>query len=227
MVPPLSKKELRRNPLAESIGTVVKFVEAHRTALSATAIAVVIALGAIGAYSWYRIHRGELARAALADAEQAVQVEAPGKPANTDEAMKRFAAVAKNYQGTESAEEALIRLGNLQYEAGKMDETRATYAEYLKTYPQGRFVLMAAIGKAYVDEAKGDYQAGADTLSRALDQSKNSPLAGEGYTDLARLYEELKKPDDALRIYSQIVERYGQTYWGQQAQQRMAALRGK
>ncbi len=227
MAPPLTKKELRRNPLAEGIGTVVRFVQAHRKGLVAAAVGVIIILAAVAAYSWYRIHQGQLARAALAEAEQAMQPETPGKPANTDEAMKRFEAVAKNYRGTESAEEALIRLGNLQYDAGKMDEARATYADYLKTYSRGRFVLPAAIGKAYVDEAKGDYQAGADTLSQALNRSKNSPLAGEGYSDLARLYEEMKKPEDALRVYNQILEQYDQTYWAQQAQRHIASLKAK
>ncbi len=227
MAPPLSKKEMRRNPLAEWVVTIARFVKAHRTAIVAGAIAVVVILGAAGAYSWYWIHQGQLARAALADAEQALRVETPGTPANTDEAMKRLAAVAKDYRGTESAEEALIRLANLQYDAGKTDEAQRTYADYLKTYSRGRFVLMAAIGQAYVDESKGDYQAGAEALSQALDNAKNSPLAGEAYSELARLYEEMKKPQDAMRVYNQIVEQYGQTYWAQQAQQRLALLRGK
>ncbi len=227
MAPSLSKKEIRRNPLAEWLGIVVRFVEAHRTAIIAGAIALVVILGAAGAYSWYRIRQGQLARIALANAEQSLPVGAPGTPVNSDEAMKRLATLAKDYPGTDSAEEALIRLANLQYEAGKMDEARTTYGDYLKSYPGGRFLLMAAIGKAYVDESKGDYQAGAETLSHALDRAKNSPLAGEAYTDLARLYEEMKKPQDALRVYNQIIELYGQTYWAQQAQQRLASLSGK
>jgi TolA-binding protein len=224
MAPPLNKKEMRRNPLAEWVGAVARFVELHRTAIMAAAIAVVIILGAAGAYSWYWIHQGQLARAALADAEQVLRTETP---ANADEAMKRLAAVAKDYRGTESAEEALIRLANLQYDVGKMDEAQKAYGDYLRTYPRGRFVLMAAIGQAYVDDSKGNYQAGAEALSRALDNAKNSPLAGEAYSELARLYEEMKKPEDAIRVYSQIVEQYGQTYWAQQAQQRLALLRSK
>ncbi len=227
MVPPLSKKEIRRNPLAEWLGIVVRFVETHRTPIIAGAIIVIAVLGAAGAYSWYRIHQGQLARVALVNAEQGLRVEASGTPVNSDEAMKRLATVAKDYPGTVSAEEALIQLGNLQYEAGKMDEARTTYGDYLKGYPRGRFLLMAAIGKAYVDEAKGDYQAGAETLSQALDRAKNSPLAGEAYTDLARLYEAMKKPQEALRVYNKIIEQYGQTYWAQQAQQRLASLSGK
>ena len=227
MTPSLKKKEMRRNPLAEWLGAVVRFVETYRRVIVAAAIAILVILGAVGAYSWYWIHQERLARVALANAEQALRVETPGTPVNTDEAMKRFEATAKTYRGTDSAEEALIRLGNLQYEAGKMEESRAAYVDYLKTYPRGRFLLIAAIGKAYVDEAKGDYQAGAETLSQVLDRANNSPLAGEGYSDLARLYEEMKKPEDALRVYNQIVERYGQTFWAQQALQRIALLKTK
>ena len=227
MAPPLKKKEMRRNPLAEWVGTVARFVELHRTAIMAGGIAAVVILGAAGAYWWYWVHQGQLASAALADAEQVLRTETPGAPANADEAMKRLAAVARDYRGTESAEEALIRLGNLQYDVGKMDEAQKTYEDYLKTYPRGRFILIAAIGQAYVDDSKGNYQAGVETLSGALDNAKNSPLAGEAYSELARLYEAMKKPQDAIRVYSQIVEQYGQTYWAQQAQQRLALLRSK
>ncbi len=227
MTPALKKKELRRNPLAEWLGIVFQYFEKYRRVILAGVVVIVVVLAAAGAYSWYWIHQGQLARVALAHAEEALRTEAPGAPANTDEAMKRFEATAKGYAGTDSAQEALIRLGNLQYEAGKMDEARATYAEYLKTYPRGRYLLMAAIGKAYVDESKGDYQAGVDTLSKALDRAKNSPLAGEGYYDLARLYEEMKKPEDALRVYNQIVEGYSKTFWAQQALQRIASLKTK
>jgi hypothetical protein len=44
---------------------------------------------------------------------------------------------------------------------------------------------------------------------------------------LARVYEEMKKPDDAMRVYGQVVEKDTQTRWAQYALQRMNDLRKK
>jgi len=37
----------------------------------------------------------------------------------------------------------------------------------------------------------------------------------------------MKKPEDALRVYSQIAERFPQTHWAQNALQRMSVLKSK
>ena len=44
---------------------------------------------------------------------------------------------------------------------------------------------------------------------------------------LARMYEGLKKPDEAMRVYGQVVEKFSQTQWAQHALQRMSALKTK
>jgi hypothetical protein len=41
------------------------------------------------------------------------------------------------------------------------------------------------------------------------------------------VYEQLRKPEDAIRIYGQVAERFAQTQWGQLALQRMSALKSK
>jgi TolA-binding protein len=133
----------------------------------------------------------------------------------------------KQFPRTRSAEEALIMLGNFQYDAGKMDGALTSFSQYLTTFPRGRFIMEAGLGKAYAQEARGDFQGAAQTLSRILDRDRDDPLAGEAYMSLARLYEEMKKPDDAMRVYGQVLEKYPQTRWAQYALQRMSALKTK
>ena len=69
--------------------------------------------------------------------------------------------------------------------------------------------------------------AGAGNLAGLFGAGLDDPLAGEAYTSLAHVYEAMKKPEDALRIYSQIAERFPQTHWAQNALQRMSALKSK
>jgi TolA-binding protein len=223
----ISKKEIRRDPLAEWIAMAIRFVQLRQTAVIAVLVALSLAGIAGAGYWWYRGRQESEAGRALAQANAFLRGDQPGTPGNPSEAMKRYRDVAQEYRGTISAEEALLALGNLQNDAGKMDESIGTFSEYLSTYPRGHFRMIAGLGKAYAQEAKGDLQGGVKTLTEVLDQDKNDPLSGEAYMSLARMYEELKKSEDAMRIYGQIVERYTQTRWAQQALERMSAQKAK
>ena len=103
----------------------------------------------------------------------------------------------------------------------------ATFGKYLATYGRGHFRVLAGIGKAYAEEAKGDHQAAVKTLSEVVATVKDDPMLGEAYSDLGRFYEEAKKPEDALRVYGQIAERFPGTHWEQRALRRMATLKAK
>lgn len=223
----IRKQEIRRNPLAEWVGAAVRFVQAHRAAV--LAVVLVVAAGGIAsaAYWWYQQRQEAAANRGLVQALMAIPGDQQGSPANVEEATKRLQEVVRRFPKSRSAEEALIDLGNLQYNAGKLDEALGTYRRYLDMFPRGRFALIAALGKAYAQEAKGDLQGAAQTLSRAIDRDKKNPLAGEAYMSLARVYEDMKKTDDAMRVYGQVVEKFNQTHWAQQALERMSALKTK
>ena len=224
MTSAISKQDMRRNPLVEWLVVTVRFVQARRTAVLAALVALGLLAAAGYGYWWYQERREDEASRALAGAHAALRGEQPG---NREEAMKRFQEIAQQYQGTRSAEESQIALGNLQFEAGKMDDAVGSFGDYLTIYPRGRFRVMAGLGKAYAQEAKADLQGAAKTLSELLDRDKDNPLAGEAYMALARIYEGLKKPDEAMRVYGQVVERFSQTQWAQHALQRMSALKVK
>lgn len=223
----ITKHEIRRNPLAEWLAAAVRFYQAHRARMK-TAVAAAAVLGiAGGGYWWYQERQEADAARALAGAYAVLRGEEAGKPGAQEEAVKRFREVADQHRGTRSAEEALIAVGNLQYETGRVDEALSSYNEYLTGHPRGRFRMMAGLGKAYALEAKGDLQGAAQILSGVVEGDRENPLAGEAYMSLARAYEGLKKPEDAMQVYGQVVERFSQTNWAQQALQRMSVLKPK
>lgn len=223
----ISKHEIRRNPLAEWVGATVRFVQAHRVAVVAALAVLAIGASSAGGYWWRQQRKEEEASRLLAKAVSAMRWDQPGSAGNPDEASKALQQVVKEFPKTHSAEEALVALGNVQYSAGKIDEALASFNEYLTAFPRGPFTLMAGLGKAYAQEAKGDLPGAAQTLSQVLERGKDDPLGGEAYMTLARVYEEMKKPDDAMRVYEQVVEKYAQTQWAQYAVQRMSALKKK
>ncbi len=226
----VTKRETSRNPLADWVVSVIQFVQTHRTPVIAGLVGILILGLAAGGYFWYQGRREVQARKSLAAAVLALRGDTGASaqsPPKTDEAMKLLQQLADQYRGTGAAEEALIRLGNLNADANKPDAAADTYGRYLREYPRGRFAMMAAIGRGYALESKGDLDAAAQTLSRAVEQSPDSPLAGEAYTALARIYETQKKPDAATKVYNQIIEKFPGTQWAAQATFRLGSLRSK
>jgi TolA-binding protein len=187
----------------------------------------VVAAAAAGAYAWYQERQERAAQTLFVKAQAALSPDKQGAPVNPEEAKKVYAEIVAAYPSTVSAEESLIRLGNMQYDGGKTAEAIATFGRYLTTYPRGRFRVMAGVGKAYAEEAAGNLAAAEKTLSDLLPTVANDPLAGEAYSTLAHVYEAMKKPEEASKIYGQIAERFAQTHWGQNAVQRMGALKTK
>ena len=227
MAKEISKEMARRNPLAIWVGHTIKFCQDRKGLVTVILVILVVCAGVVGGYSWYQARQEQDAQSVLGKAQTALQGQKPNTPANVEEAKKLFEEVVSRFPGTVAGEEALVRLGNMQYEGGKYDEAIGTYGKYLQTYPRGQFRMLAGIGKGYAEEAKGDLPAAVRTVSDLVGTAKDDPMAGEAYTDLARLYEESKKPEDALRVYGEIAERFPQTRWAQQALQRMAALKAK
>lgn len=221
------KDDIRRNPLAVWVGSVLQFTR-ERKSLTFGILAGMLAIAvAVGAYGWHRDRQEREAQSILAKAHTALWGDASGAARNPDEARKLYGEIAEKHPNTVAAEEALVRLGNLQYEGSKYEDASATYGAYLRTYPRGRYRVMAGIGKAYAEEAKGDLAAAERTLSQLVEAASDDPLIGEAYSTLAHVYEVMKKPDDAVRVYNQIAERFTQTRWAQNALQRMGALKTK
>jgi len=220
----IKKEELRRNLLAEWVGACVAFVRAHRVAVLSVAVAVVIATIAGLGFRWYQGRREGEADRALAQAYGVLQSQNPQTPGDPVEAMKQLRAVAQNFRGTRAAEEALLKVAYMQYDGQKLDEALATFEEYDREYPRGRFRIMADLGKGYALMAKKDLDGAAQTFSGIIAKEPRDPLVGEAYMSLARVYEAQKKTDEAVKIYGQVVEKFPQTNWSQDALQRMGAL---
>lgn len=190
-------------------------------------VVVIVAAGAWVGYDWHRSGIERAGESALIQAYQEIR-KVSGSPEQREEvAVAQLRQIAEQHAGTKAAGESLMRLGNILYESGKHDAARDAFDRYLQAFPGGPHRVKAAIGKAYAEESKGDLAAAEQTLQAIVAAAKGDPLLGEAETGLARIYEALKKTDEAAKLFGQIVEKYPQSQWAQQATERLGSTKSK
>jgi TolA-binding protein len=73
--------------------------------------------------------------------------------------------------------------------------------------------------------AKGDAAGAVAAFGQAAEAAPKDPVAAEAHLAQGRTLEALAKREEALRAYAQVIERFPQTAWAQQANERTAGLR--
>jgi len=219
-----SLKEMARNL---SLVGLVEFLVSRWRLVAAGLLVVILAGVGWFAYDWYRTGIERAGEGALVQAYQEIRKVEESPEKREEVAIAQLRQVVERHSGTKAAGESLMRLGNILYESGKHDEALEAFGRYLQAFPGGPHRVKAAIGKAYSEESKGDLAAAEQTLLAIISSAKGDPLLGEAEIGLARIYEALKKTDEASKLFGQIVEKYPQSQWAQQATERLGSPKSK
>lgn len=184
------------------------------------------ALGWWGYQTW-RTRQEEAAQALMRRAFAALEGREAGKASEAgsrqlEEAQAILLQVRKEYPSSRAAEQALLLMGNIFYERAEHEKALQAYQEYLERYPEGSWVLLAAIGKAYALETQGRYADAASIFRTLSERYKGSSLSLEARLGLARSLEQLDRRPEAVEVYARIVEEYPGTSWARRAEEAMA-----
>ncbi len=193
---------------------------------------LLVLAAAVSLWWWQAVRREGAAGLALAEINQAFRKQYPAGvffPGGEKEETKpevlieRYQKVASHYAGTSAAVEALLRAGDLAYGVGQYD---AAIRSYDRAAGDRRPAIRATalLGKGYALLAKGDAEGAVAAFGQAVEAAPKDPVAAEGYLAQGRTLEALKKREEALRAYAQVIEKFPQTSWAQQANERTATL---
>ncbi len=208
------------------------WVLGHRRSLTAAAVGLVLAAGALGLWWWRAQQREGVAGKALAEANQAFRQQHPAgfylpggeaTEAKPEALIQRYQQVADQFRGTRAAAEALLRAAHLEYSAGLYDAAIRDYDRYV----EGRrppFRATALLGKGYALEAKGDLSRAAAAFGLAAEAAGGDPVGAEAYLAQGRTLEALQKREEARRAYGLVAERFPQSSWAVRAAERLATL---
>ena len=132
--------------------------------------------------------------------------------------------VARDFAGTQTALEALSRLGDIQYHEGKYSEATSTYERILKDFASNPLSESARLGLAAVREAQGNFDAAKGFYSRIVESSPTSFIGSAARMGMARCLEMLGQPKEARQVYEEIMAAAQGSPWHQMAYLRWMVL---
>ena len=124
--------------------------------------------------------------------------------------------VAREFAGTQTALEALCRLGDMQYREGKYTEATSTYERILRDFPANPLAESARLGLAAVQEAQGNFEAAKGLYYRIVESSPPSFIAYAARMGLARCLAALGQTKEARQVYEEMAAAQGSP-WQQEA----------
>jgi TolA-binding protein len=139
--------------------------------------------------------------------------------------------VAREYPGTAAGEHARVLAAEEMFTQGQYPESYQQFSDFLTTYPDSTLASQAKVGVAACLEAEGKTS---DAIAKYHDIILAYPtdmsIVSPAKLTLARLYEEVNQPQQALSYYGELARMLKQKPydpWASEAQERAQLLIAK
>lgn len=163
--------------------------------------AVVVGFG-IAAYR-YSVDQKEMAASdALLKLKAALNTSENSPPPEASAFLK----IAEEYRGTSAAERAVLLAATALFTENKFAEAQAQFARFLRDFGQSPFAATAAYGSAVTLEAEGKRDEALAAYQNLSVRYPNSSVLDDAKLAIARIYEAKNQPEQAYRIYDELVK---------------------
>jgi tetratricopeptide (TPR) repeat protein len=131
--------------------------------------------------------------------------------------------IADQYRGKPLGAQALLRLADVHYQAGRMAEAATAYQEFLNRHPRHSLTDTARLGLAAATEAQGNFEAARDQYT-TLASRPDGYAAIAGKVGLARCLEALGDLKQARQLYEELMPSVLGSPWESEVSIRWAVL---
>lgn len=235
----ISRRELKKDEVRETIAHGAEAVLSHQTLTTYILIAVIVV--GVGFFGWKAYAQRQTAKASAAfdDAMKVFQarVRTPTEPAGPTEityvdeknkysdALKKFEDISKSYGRTRPGQLAAYYAGLCDERLGKNDDARK-WLEGVASGGDSEFAAMARFELAQIDDRTGKDDEAVKLYKQLID--KPAVLVPKPVVMLALAdHYRAKNPAEAAKIYNDIKAQYPDTNIAMQADQALALLPGK
>ena len=231
MAQKITRKDLKRNEIAETVGRTVDYVTGHRRGVvEAAAIAAGVAL-LVGAFLLVRGYRESQAGRELSAGLSALDTPVAGSPAAVN-APKTYATEGEREREARSHLERAAGIGGT--EAGRAagvilaarDPKSASASEtFSRAARDGKSEIAAAaeLDQARLLASSGKASEAIDRLKRAIESPRSSAPKDALLFALAEIYEKNGAPLDARATYQRLVNDYPESPYRQDARSKLTS----
>ena len=235
----LSRKEIKRDGFAESVGGFFGFVSENARAIALGIVAIVVlalALAGYRAYSEGRAAKGSRALAKALEVYNAPIDAGAADPENTDtpvfadeasrlaRARVLFAEVADDFARTDAGDVAIAYLGSIAAAEGDLEGARERWQRFLGRQRNHILAMEIRLNMMVLDSALGRGEELVDELRAELSASRSDLPEEVLLNQLGRTLESLGRSDEAADIYRRLVQDYPLSTYSRQANERLQEL---
>jgi TolA-binding protein len=217
-----NKKDLKKDPLLDSVLKAQTFYEKNKNALTYTVVGILaiilLSMWGIGIYHETQDEATTLLGKAQVEYDEL----------NFTKARNFLTQLRQEYSGTDAEEQGTFLLANLYFTENNIAEAKNLFKEFISSY-SGSEILLASgyAGLAACLEAEKDYQVAAVKYEKAYKTAKEFPQAAE-YLYLAGVnYLSSGDTENANRSLKQVIEEYPDSPKKYDAQVKLIQLAAK
>ena len=212
----LSRKQMKRNEMAETVGSVVDYTRSHTRTLAWAAVGVVVAAALVAGLFYWRAQRGAGAAAALAEA-MAVE---EGDPTARD----RFQQVVDRFPDSGAADVARLYLAGLAAEGADDVTARELWQEAARAGGDTALGQQARLNLWELDRSLGRHDELLAEIRAQLDEDSPALSTDQLLYQLALTLEAAGQDLEARDTYLRVVDEHPQSVLRGLAQQRAERL---
>ncbi len=217
-----SKKELKHDPLVDSMLKAQSYYETHKSKITNSVLAVVVVVAAILVFNHFHSNTMDKATTILGKA----QVELDRL--NTAGAESYLTMLEDGYAGTDAANQGIFLLAGIKYKQKQFAQAKELYQKFVDSYSGSAILLSSGYaGLAACYEEENDYKTAAEFFQKAWSAAGDLPQASE-YLYLSGLdYAQSGNINEAHKAFQKIVDDYPESAYKYKAQTELVLLAGK
>jgi len=216
----ISKHRLKHDEFAEDMAKTINLFRRYGTEILAVLVGALIIVVGLFFVSQNRTKNEREANLALGSAHAAMF------SGDAQQARQSYEEIIKRFGSTESAKEAMIYLGNMNFQMRNQEEALKQYQKAVQAKPKSYLLMAAAIsGVAACYEQSGDFNKAAEEYSRiAARYPKQSYLSVNALMASGRCFRAAGNDAKAREAYQTIISKYSDDPGVQKAKAAMAML---
>jgi tetratricopeptide (TPR) repeat protein len=217
----MTRHELKEDRFLESTKTFISFSRKNSSRIILVVIVLIIAAVVARLYISSRHSAEEQARL------KKIYADALYENGNFSEAIPAYQEIIQLHGGTRTARVAHIFLANSYFFSGDNENALENYEKALKLLGKNVIWATAAeMGIGSVQEQSGYFEEAIAHYDNVISKYRDAPVRVDALLSKARCLEFLNRYNEAIRVYTVIEMDYPDTDFAEEAEKKIAFLRG-